>query len=126
MNTNSQPAPKRFLLLFKCPPYGTSSARDLLDIALTCSVFEQSLTLLFLGDGVLQLLANQHSAPLRQKNLNALHSSLAMYDIESIYVEESALAYHGIGKDQLQINVTELDTVAIQHLINEHDVVFTL
>lgn len=126
MSPEKQPTPKRFLLIFNSPPYGTSAARDLLDIALTCSVFEQNISLLFLGDGVLQLLSNQHSAPLRQKNLNALHSSLAMYDIEAIYVEDSALTYHGIEIDQLQINATELNTDAIKQLINEHDVVFTL
>lgn len=126
MSPEKRPVPKHFLLIFKHPPYGTSSARDLLDIALTCSVFEQSISLLFIGDGVLQLLSNQHSAPLRQKNLNALHSSLAMYDIESIYVEDSALRYHGIDIEQLQINASQLNSDAIKQLINQHDVVFTL
>ncbi|TVQ71640.1 MAG: sulfurtransferase complex subunit TusC [Oceanospirillales bacterium] len=126
MSPEKQPAPKRFLLIFNSPPYGTSAARDLLDIALTCSVFEQNISLLFLGDGVLQLLSNQHSAPLRQKNLNALHSSLAMYDIESIYVDADALAYHGIEEEQLHIDVSSLDTDTVKRLISQHDVVFTL
>ena len=126
MSPEKQPTPKRFLLIFNSPPYGTSAARDLLDIALTCSVFEQNISLLFLGDGVLQLLSNQHSAALRQKNLNALHSSLAMYDIESIYVDADALAYHGIEEEQLHIDVSSLDTDTVKRLISQHDVVFTL
>lgn len=119
-------ATKRILLISKCPPYGSSSARDMLDIALTCSVFEQSVSLLFLGDGVLQLLKNQNPLHIGQKNLNALQSSLAMYDIEKIYVDDRALAFHGIALDDLHLNVTCVKEDTLKALIREHDVVFTL
>lgn len=126
MSQEKQSAPKRFLLIFSRPPYGTSAARDLLDIALACSVFEQTISLLFLGDGVLQLIPNQQSAPLRQKNLNALHSSLVMYDIESIYVDAESLTGHALDLNQLHIKATQLGRDAIKRLINEHDIIFTL
>lgn len=123
MNAAKAPSVKRFLLISKSPPYGSSSAKDLLDVALTCSVFEQPVSLLLLGDAVLQLLPKQHSAPLGQKNLNALQDSLAMYDIESIYVDEKALTFHGLSCDDLQINASALNRIQIQNIISEHDVV---
>lgn len=117
---------KRFLLISKCPPYGSSVARDLIDIALTCSVFEQPVSLLFLGDGVLQLLPNQNPIQIGQKNLNSLQSSLALYDIESIYVDALALTFHGLTLDDLHLNAVLVKEDSLKALIREHDVVLSL
>lgn len=117
---------KRFLLICSRPPYGSSAARDLLDIALTCSVFEQSVSLLLLGDGVLQLLPDQNPTAIRQKNLNAIQSSLALYDIDSIYVDAEALRFHGLGTEALLLQPKALEPDALQQLIREQDVVLPL
>ena len=52
---------KSFLIINRKAPYGSSAARDALDVALTVSVFEQPLKLLFMDDAVLQLLP-EHNA----------------------------------------------------------------
>ena len=44
----------RFLVMTRSAPYGTSAARDALETALTCSVFEQPVTLLFLDNNMIQ------------------------------------------------------------------------
>ena len=43
---------KSVLILNQHAPYGTSNARDALDVALTCSIFEMPVSLAFLGDGL--------------------------------------------------------------------------
>ncbi len=126
MSPDNQASAKRFLLISTTPPYGSSASKDQLDIALTCSVFEQPVTLLFLGDGVLQLLPNQQGNLLRQKNVNAIQSSLALYDIESIYVDIDALRYHDLEASGLHIPCLPVDSHAIQRLIAEHDIVLTI
>ncbi|KDE40041.1 tRNA 5-methylaminomethyl-2-thiouridine synthase TusC [Nitrincola lacisaponensis] len=117
---------KRFLLICSRPPYGSSAARDLLDIALTCSVFEQSVSLLLMGDAILQLLPEQNPTAIRQKNLNAIQSSLALYDIESIYVDAEALRFHGLSAETLLLKPQALEPDALQQLIREQDVVLPL
>ncbi|GAB2596801.1 sulfurtransferase complex subunit TusC [Nitrincola alkalisediminis] len=119
-------APKNILLMSRRAPYGSSAARDLLDIALTCSVFEQSVALLLLDDGVLQLLTNQDPQVIQQKNLNSLQSSLSLYDIEQIYVDADALTHHGIRHSELHLPVTLLNKVEISQLIANSDVVLTV
>ncbi|WP_409526455.1 sulfurtransferase complex subunit TusC [Nitrincola sp. MINF-07-Sa-05] len=117
---------KRFLLISRSAPYGTSAAREMLDIALTCSVFEQSVTLLLMGDAVLQLIREQQPAEIAQKNLNALQASLAMYDIDQILVPQSALDAHGLSPDQLSIPIKLVDADRLPALIAEHDIVITV
>lgn len=116
---------KRFLLVSKSAPYGTSVAKDMLDVALTCSVFEQPVSILLIGDGVLQLLPHQDSTPLRQKNLNALQDSLTLYDIDAIFVDQKALSFHGLTTDCLQIPCIALAPNDLQKLISSHDVILT-
>ncbi|MGH1461296.1 MAG: DsrE family protein, partial [Neptuniibacter sp.] len=73
---------KSVLIINRTPPYGSSSPREALDVALTCSIFEQPVSLLFLGAGLFQLLNNQHTESIDQKNLESIMSSLPMYDID--------------------------------------------
>jgi len=117
---------KRFLLISRSAPYGTSAARELLDIALTCSVFEQPVTLLLMGDAVLQLIRGQQPDGVAQKNLNALQASLAMYDIERILIPETTLQKHGLSTDQLSIPVELISSEKLSALMAEHDIVITV
>ncbi|RAU19370.1 sulfurtransferase complex subunit TusC [Nitrincola tibetensis] len=119
-------SPKNILLMSRRAPYGSSAARDLLDIALTCSVFEQNVALLLLDDGVLQLLANQDPQVIQQKNLNSLQSSLSLYDIEKIYIDADALEHHGLSHSELHIPVTLLTKIEISQLIANSDIVLTV
>ena len=65
-------------------PYGSSLARASLDVALAAAAFEQPVKLLFMGDGVLQLLPEQDSRAIGQKNIGRLLSSLPLYDIDMV------------------------------------------
>nr|WP_067292238.1 sulfurtransferase complex subunit TusC [Marinobacterium profundum] len=120
MSTN-----KRFLIISRRPPYGSSHARDALDTALTTAVFEQPVSMLFLDDGVYQLLQAQQPAGIQQKNLGATLSALPMYDIDQLYVCDSALRSRGLGPDDCLLPVQLLDSNAIAQLIRNHDVVLS-
>ena len=116
---------KRFLVISRRPPYGSCHARDALDTALTSAVFEQPVTMLFMGDGVLQLIQAQQPAGIQQKNLAATLSALPLYDIEQLYVCASAMQQRGLKAEDCVLPVQLLDSNAIAELIRQHDVVLS-
>lgn len=108
------------LILMRSAPYGSSAARDALDAALTCSVFEAPVTLLFMDDAVYQLLKNQSPAEIGQKNLNSIQQSLPLYDIDRLCVDQSALSHRGLSEEQLSLPVESVDAAAIASLMAEY------
>jgi tRNA 2-thiouridine synthesizing protein C len=114
-------AKKRHLLVIRRAPYGSSLARAAVDLGLAMGAFEQEFDLLFLGDGVLQLLQNQDSEAIGRKNLGKVLSSLPLYDVESVYVDATALSRHGIKQNQLLVPATALDDAAIRQLLTQCD-----
>ena len=50
---------KRFMIVNHRPPHGTLHAWESLDLTLTAAAFEQEVSVVFLDDGVYQLLAKQ-------------------------------------------------------------------
>ncbi len=116
---------KSVLIINRAAPYGSSAARDGLDVALTTAVFEQPLSLLYMADAVFQLLPNHKPQAIAQKNLSATLAALEMYDIDQLYASQSALAERGIDPALLLLNVTVLDDAQIAQLIADHDLVMS-
>lgn len=58
------------LLVLRRGPYGNALARASLDVALAAAAFEQDVHLLFMDDGVWQLLPGQQPADIAAKNLH--------------------------------------------------------
>jgi tRNA 2-thiouridine synthesizing protein C len=116
---------KRFLVISRRPPYGNSHARDALDTALTTAVFEQPVSMLFLDDGVYQLLQAQGPAAIQQKNLGATLSALPMYDIDQLYACSSAMHSRKLQPEDCLLPVQLLDGDGIAQLLRSHDVVMS-
>lgn len=114
---------KRYLIICRRPPYGESYAREALDVALATAAFDQPVALLFLGDGVTQLLSAQDSATIGEKSFEKQLSALPLYDINSLYVDADALRQRGIEAMDLSLPAQVLNSDEISVLINEHDVV---
>src|SRR5690554_8205650 len=79
------------LVILRHPPHGSSWLREGLDVALVAAAFGQAVSLLFQGEGVLALLKGQQAGPLGQKGTAATLDMLAMYEIQSLYVDGAAL-----------------------------------
>ncbi len=112
---------KNMLFVFRRPPYGTSLARAALDAALATATFEQPLKLLFLGDGVLQLLPGQDSAPVGARNIGKLLGSLPLYDIEQIYVERKAAEEYALDLNDSPVPAIALESEGIRQLMIKSD-----
>lgn len=115
------PNTKKILFISRQAPYGRATAKECLDAILAASAYEQDISLLFLDDGVFQLKKNQHSADSQQKNLSKILPVLAMYDIEKVYLQASALEERGLTQSDLVIEATALNTHEIQQLMTQQD-----
>lgn len=114
---------KTFLIVCHRPPYGESFAREALDVAMAAAAFDQSVAMLFLGDGVLQLLNAQHGDAIGQKSHDKQLSALPLYDVDTLYVDAEALQARQLDAADLILPVQPLSTAEISALFTAHDVV---
>lgn len=113
---------KKILLISRQAPYGKSTAREALDVALAAAVYDQTITILFMDDGVFQLLSNQQSQSVDQKNIASTLSALELYGIENIYAHEGSLKARGIEIDEFAVeNVQLLTSEEVGHLLRQQD-----
>ena len=113
---------KKILFISRHAPYGRSLAREAIDVALAASVYDQDISYLFMNDGIFQLLKNQHSQEIEQKNISATLGAFPLYDIEQLYVHEESLKERGIDASELIFdNIQVIDNKHVAMLLNEQD-----
>lgn len=114
---------KRYLFVLRQPSHISSRVQETLDQLLTTAAFDQSVTMLFLDDGVFQLKSGQDSKLMTMKNTAAMLLSLELYGIEQVYVETESLTARGLAQDDLMMPVQPLSRSAVNRLIQQHDMV---
>jgi len=86
-------------------------------MALAMSNFAQDVSVFFIEDGVLQLLASQDATVIDAKAYNKTFPALEFYDIENIYVCRQSLIHRGINASQLCIPVTLMELGDLSSLL---------
>jgi tRNA 2-thiouridine synthesizing protein C len=112
---------KSLLVVVRHTPYGSSLARSSIEVALTSATFDQTVGVLFMGHGVLQLLPGQDSDALGIRNIAKLISSFPLYDLNNIYADLGALEQHGLQKTDLLLEPEILNETAMQDLMRRYD-----
>lgn len=113
---------KKLLFISRHAPYGSSIAKEALDAALAASVYDQDLSLLFMDDGVFQLLQHQEPFAIAQKSFAAMLPVLPLYGIDNIYVHQESLKLRGITTDELVLEQVKLiDSCTVGKLMAEQD-----
>ena len=112
---------KRMLVVIRHSPYGSSLAKASLDVVLAAAAFDQNIALLFLGDGVLQLIPRQESSALGKKNIGRQLASLPLYDIDSVYVDAEAAARYNIDLPTSPVDTQSISPGEIHQLMTEFD-----
>ncbi len=112
---------KKLLLIVRHSPYGSGLARASLDLALAAAAFDQDLNLLFMDDGVWQLLPGQNTTELGYKSVQKTLASMPLYDIDRFYVEASSLCSRQLLVEQLSGQIELIETAAIGQFIASHD-----
>lgn len=118
MNDTSR---KRTLVVIRHSPYGSSLGRAALDTALAMAAFEQPLDILFMGDGLAQLLPGQDSQAIGVKNIGKLIGSLPLYGIEFAYADAAGVERFGLDPTQAPVPLKLLDRASINSLMLASD-----
>lgn len=117
---------KSVLLISRQAPWAGIAAAEALDIALAAGAFDLPLSMLFIDEGVLQLLEQQQPQQLEQKDLSANLQALPMFGIEQLYVAQHCLAERGLDQSQLAVQAEPLDDLQIRQLIGQFDYLVTV
>jgi tRNA 2-thiouridine synthesizing protein C len=82
-------------------------------------------SLVFLDDGVYDLVKGQNTKGIEVKNFSPTYRALEGYDIEKLYVERESLAARGLTQDNLIVPVEVLTAAEISELMGQQDVVIS-
>ena len=112
---------KKTLFIMRHPPYGTNLAQEALEAVLAAGSFEQQVSVLFMDDGVLQLIEQQNPAASTQKNHHAMLKALPMYDVDQLFVDQHSLDERQLTSKNTNLPVALIDSNAIRQLMARHD-----
>ena len=112
---------KRLLLVLRRAPYGDPLARASLDVALAAAAFEQDIQLLFMDDGVWQLLPAQEPAQLAAKNMLSTLRSMPLYDLETFHVDAESLVQRQLRPEQLDGTIELLTAQQLPAFLDSFD-----
>ena len=115
-----------YLFLLRQSPYGSTLAREALDMALATAAFDQKVQLVFLNDGVYQLIENQQAEIKQRKNISKTLDALSLYEIDEIYADTSSIKDRGLETSQLANGIQTINSQQISTLIEQADAVMSL
>ena len=116
---------KKVMFVNRKAPYGTIYALESLEVVLITATFDQDVSLVFLDDGVYELLKGQNTKAVGIKNFSPTYRALDGYDVEKLYVERESLEARGLSEDQLLVDVEVLSSAQMGELMAQQDVVLS-
>lgn len=130
---------KKLMYLNRRAPYGTIYAWESLEVVLIGAAFDQDVSLVFLDDGVFQLVKGQDTSGIGMKNFSPTYRTLGDYEVKNIYVDRDSLEARGLTQDDLVAiawedfeteeeieNIVEvIDSARVRELMGESDAVFS-
>lgn len=118
---------RSLLIISRQAPWSGPGAKEALDIALAGGAFDLPIALVFMDDGVYQLVQAQAPALVQQKNLTANVQALALFGVEDLYACSHSLAERSLTSEQFAVeDVQPLAAEEIRTLIDHYDQVITL
>lgn len=114
-------SPKKLLFTLRHAPYGNTFAKEALDAILATAVYEQILSVVFMDDGVFQLINSQQADAISEKSFSNMLSAFPLYDIDRVFVCKKSLAERGISLESISSLVQLLDTKALNQLFQQQD-----
>ncbi len=116
---------KKFMFVNRKAPYGSIYALESLEVVLIAATFDQDVSLVFVDDGVYELVKGQDTAGIGIKNHSKTYRALEGYDVEKLYVERESMQARGLTEDDLIVPVELLSTAEMAALMAEQDVVLS-
>tara|TARA_Y100001935_G_scaffold205813_1_gene174803 strand:+ start:13601 stop:14008 length:408 start_codon:yes stop_codon:yes gene_type:complete len=130
---------KKFMYLNRRAPYGTIYAWESLEVVLIGAAFDQEVSLMFVDDGVYQIVKGSDTSESDMKNFMPTYRTLGDYGVRHMFVDQASLDARGLTKDDLiQVewedweteeeidNIVEaVDSQRFKELMSQSDVVFS-
>ncbi|MFO1221800.1 MAG: sulfurtransferase complex subunit TusC [Burkholderiaceae bacterium] len=116
---------KKFMFVNRKAPYGTIYALESLEVVLIAATFDQDVSLVFVDDGVYELVKGQNSKAIGIKNFSPTYRALEGYDVEKLFVERESLQARGLAEADLLVPVEVLSSRELAALMAEQDVVLS-
>lgn len=114
---------KKFMFVNRRAPYGTIYAHEGLEMVLITGAFDQDVTVVFIDDGVFQIVKGQDTKAVNMKNFSPTFRALDGYDIEKLYVEKESIEARGLTPDDFVVPVKVLTADELAGLMAEQDVI---
>ena len=108
------------LFVFSRPPHGSINAQEGLDALLMGSAFT-TCSVLFVGDGLMQLVSGQTTEELGTKNFSLSFGALKDYGVTHIACSKPDLIARGLNSDDFLVEVEPLDKAGMQAFIRDHE-----
>jgi tRNA 2-thiouridine synthesizing protein C len=118
-------ATSKYLYVVSQAPYSNASGQEALDAAFIGASFDLDVALLFVHDGVFQLLSGQNSRNSYLKEYTKAYKALEDFGIDNVYVHDLSLHARGINEAELMSAITLVDTDALRGLFSDQTKVFT-
>ncbi len=116
---------KSLLVISRHPP-AQHPAREALDMTLAAAAFGVPCAILFMDDGVFQLIKGQDSAQIKQKSLSSNLQALSIFGVEEILVCEHSLRDRGISVGACSPEPQAVSSVDITELFLRYDQIVML
>ena len=116
---------KKFMFVNRKAPHGTIHALESLEVVLIAATFDQDCSLVFLDDGVYELVKGQNTKGIGVKNFSPTYRALEGYDIEKLYVERESMDARGLSQDDLLVPVQMLAGPELAELMAQQDVILS-
>lgn len=111
--------------LFRSAPHSLSSGREGVDALLAASAYCEDICVIFMGDGVYQLLHGQQTADILSKDYSPMMKLFDLYDIERVFVCQSSLEERGLAQADLVIDAQSLTYSELSELLHSAGKVLT-
>ncbi|MDO8250383.1 MAG: sulfurtransferase complex subunit TusC [Rhodoferax sp.] len=121
----SGPKVKKFMFVNRKAPYGTIYALESLEVVLITATFDQDVSLVFIDDGVYELVKGQQTKDIGLKNFSPSYRALDGYDVEKLYVDQASLDQRGLTEKDLLVPVEVLDAQQMGQLMQQQDVILS-
>lgn len=116
---------QKLLYVFTRAPYSNAQGQEALDAVLVGAAFEQHVSVLFLHDGVYQIMTNQDTAGSALKPVSKAYRALPDFAVDDIYVHDLSLAARGLDANQLIVDGQIVSALEVQQLLSDQTRVFT-
>jgi tRNA 2-thiouridine synthesizing protein C len=125
MNTVAARMVKKFMFLNRRAPHGTIYALEGLEVVLAASAFDQDVSLVFMEDGVYQLVKDQDTQSVGLKNIAKTYRALADFDVRHLYVEVESLRERSLSANDLIVPVEIVEAERLGELMEQQDVILS-